>query len=308
MPVQNATQDMGKLRVRVNSMVGDIPIANARVKIFNPDEPENVIEELVTDEDGLAEPVSLETPPLEYSLTPGANQPYATYSLDVTAPDYDQQIITGAQILPDTVGEQNIRMQPTLMNRPGEKIVIGPHTLYGDYPPKIPEEEIKPLHETGEIVLSRVVVPEYVVVHDGPPSDASAQNYYVRYSDYIKNVASCEIYATWPEQTILANVLAIMSFTLNRVFTEWYRNKGYNFTITSSTAYDHKWMNGKTVYDSINAAVDSVFNNYLSRPNVVQPILTQYCDGKQVSCPEWMTVKQMRMKKLDIFTKAKYYF
>ena len=107
MPVQNATQDMGKLRVRVNSMVGDIPIANARVKIFNPDEPENVIEELVTDEDGLAEPVSLETPPLEYSLTPGANQPYATYSLDVTAPDYDQQIITGAQILPDTAANTN---------------------------------------------------------------------------------------------------------------------------------------------------------------------------------------------------------
>jgi hypothetical protein len=130
-----------------------------------------------------------------------------------------------------------------------------------------------------------------VVVHDGAPSDSSADNYYVRYADYIKNVASCEIYATWPESTIMANVLAIMSFTLNRVYTEWYRNKGYSFTITSSTAYDHKWIYGKTIYDSISQAVDQLFNHYLSRPNVVQPILTQYCDGRQVSCESrgWMT-------------------
>ena len=77
------------------------------------------------------------------------------------------------------------------------------------------------MEESGEIVLSRVVIPEFVVVHDGPPTDSRANDYYVRYKDYIKNVASSEIYATWPDSTIRANVLAIMSFTLNRVFTEW---------------------------------------------------------------------------------------
>lgn len=107
--------------------------------------------------------------------------------------------------------------------------------------------------------------------------------------DYIKNVASCEIYSTWPESAIVANILAIMSFTLNRVFTEWYRNKGYDFTITSSTAFDHKWINGKTLYDTISYTVDQIFANYLSRPNVLQPILTQYCDGKRVTCPNWMS-------------------
>lgn len=111
-------------------------------------------------------------------------------------------------------------------------------------PPKIPESEIKTVEETGEIVLSRVVIPEYVVVHDGPPSDTRAKDYYVRYRDYIKNVASSEIYSTWPEATIRANILAIQSFTLNRVYTEWYRNKGKDFTITSSTAYDHKFVPG----------------------------------------------------------------
>ena len=143
--------------------------------------------------------------------------------------------------------------------------------------------------ESGEIVLREVVIPEFVVVHDGLPEDKSAKNYYVRYRDYVKNVASSEIYATWPEATIYANVLAIQSFTLNRVFTEWYRNKGYNFTITSSTAYDHKWIPERNIYDTISRIVDSIFTNYLSRPNIKQPILTQYCDGDRVKCPGLMS-------------------
>ena len=169
-----------------------------------------------------------------------------------------------------------------------ELFVIPGHTLYEEYPPKIPEEEIKDVDQTGEVVLSRVVIPEYVIVHDGPPSDTSAQNYYVKYKDYIKNVASSEIYATWPEATIFANVLAIQSFVLNRVYTEWYRNRGKDFTITTSTAYDQKWIAGRNIFESISSAVDTIFSNYLSRPNVKQPIFTQYCDGKRVSCPNWM--------------------
>lgn len=109
-----------------------------------------------------------------------------------------------------------------------------------------------------------------------------------QYKDYIKNVASSEIYATWPQETLYANILAIQSITLNRVYTEWYRNRGKDFTITSSTAYDQKWIPGRNIYDSISDAVDTIFSNYLSRPNVRQPLFTQYCDGKRVSCPTWM--------------------
>jgi len=138
-------------------------------------------------------------------------------------------------------------------------------------------------------IVSVVVVPEIIVVHDGAPSDSSALDYYVNYGDYIKNVASSEIYATWPKSTITANVLAIMSFTLNRVYTEWYRNKGYDFTITSSTAYDHKWIYGRNIFDEISEVVDDVLDQYISKPNVKQPILTQYCDGVRTSCPEWMS-------------------
>ena len=126
--------------------------------------------------------------------------------------------------------------------------------------------------------------PSYTVVHDGVPDDTSATNYYVRYRDYIKNVVSSEIYATWNENAIYANTLVIMSFTLNRVYTEWYRNRGYNFTITSSTAYDQKWMHGRNIYGNVDRIVDSIFNNYLSRPGVRQPIFTSYCDGRRVTC------------------------
>ena len=137
--------------------------------------------------------------------------------------------------------------------------------------------------------MSRVVVPETIIVHDGVPGNTSAANYYVPYKDYIKNVASSEIYATWPQSTITANVLAILSFTMNRIYTEFYRNRGYNFTITSSTAYDHKWIYGRNIYEDISQIVDDIFTSYLSRPDVKQPILTQYCDGKRVSCPNWLS-------------------
>ena len=152
--------------------------------------------------------------------------------------------------------------------------------------------------ESGEIVLSRVVIPEYVIVHDGPPSDSSANDYYVRYRDYIKNVASSEIYATWPDAALRANILAIMSFTLNRVYTEWYRNKGYDFTITSSTAFDHKFVYGRNIFSNISNIGDEMFNSYLSRPNVRQPILTQYCDGQRVSCPNWMPFLVLRREEI----------
>lgn len=286
-PAQMETQSLGRLWVNTVTEVGFRPIQNATIRISYTGDPTSVVEELRTDALGRSPVIELPAPPLEYSLDPAIyEQPYSVYTINVTAEGFEEVEVSGAEILPDVTAVQPINMRVA----EGEEVfVIPPHTLYGDYPPKIAEAEIKPIDETGEIVLASVVVPEFVIVHDGPPSDSSAENYYVRYRDYIKNVASSEIYATWPESTITANILAIMSFTLNRVYTEWYRNQGYNFTITSSTAFDHKWMRGRNIYDNIGTAVDQVFNNFLSRPNVRQPILTQYCDGRRVSCPGWMT-------------------
>lgn len=288
--MQEATEK-GELQINVTSTAGGRPIADARISISYTGVPESTLERVETDSSGQTETLELDAPPEEWSLDPNnERQPYSEYTLDISAPGFEPVSIAGAEILANVKAIQNVRMRPSDVGREEEEVFVIPaHTLYGEYPPKIAEDEIKPVNETGEIVLSRVVVPEYIVVHDGSPRDTTASNYYVKYKDYIKNVASSEIYATWPANTIRANVLAIMSFTLNRVYTEWYRNRGYDFTITSSTAFDHKWIPERNYYDTISVIVDELFANYLSRPNVRQPILTQYCDGRRVTCPNWMT-------------------
>lgn len=288
--LQQDTPDKGQLKIRVNGRNDGRPIPDAKVSISYTGNPSQIMEEVVTDDSGNTEAVTLAAPPIELSMSPSEVQPYAEYTISITAQGYRPFNVSGIDVLSDEISLQNVEMDAEdAAASERDNVVIGPHTLYGNYPPKIPEEEVKTVTETGEIVLSRVVIPEYVVVHDGAPTDSTAANYYVRYRDYIKNVASSEIYATWPDATLRANILAIMSFTLNRVYTEWYRGKGYNFTITSSTAFDHKFIYGRNYYQNISRVVDEMFENYLSRPNITQPILTQYCDGDRVSCPNWMT-------------------
>lgn len=276
----------GTMKISVVSAIGQIPVENATVTISYTGDPDQPLEVLTTDSSGQTPTVTLPAPPLALSLNPEAvEQPYSEYNITVTAEGYEPVLVSGSEVFADELSLQPIRMNPLATTEEEEKIVIIPaHTLFAEYPPKIPEDEIKPMAETGEIVLSRVVIPEYVIVHDGVPEDPTAPNYWVRYKDYIKNVASCEIYTTWPESSLYANILVIQSFTLNRVYTEWYRNQGYDFTITSSTAYDQKWVYGRNIYENIDYLVDTIFANYLSRPGVRQPIFTSYCDGKRVTC------------------------
>ena len=281
--------DKGKMRINVYDKQQGTPLADARISLAYTGNPERIINEITTDSEGAVNLDDLLTPPGEYSMEPGENQPFSEYTIDVNADGYEEINISGIDVFSGETSIQNVYLNEDNREIPENNIVIPVNTLYGSYPAKIPETEIKPVRQSGEIVLSRVVIPETIVVHDGVPTDSTALDYYVRYKDYIKNVASSEIYSTWPRQTLEANILAIMSFTLNRVYTEWYRNQNYNFTITSSTAFDHKWVNGRNIFESISQVVDEIFDNYLSRPNVKQPILTQYCDGKKSSCPDWMT-------------------
>lgn len=281
--------DKGKMRINVYDKQQGTPLADARISLAYTGNPERIINEIITDSEGAVNLDDLLTPPVEYSMEPGENQPFSEYTIDVNADGYEEINISGIDVFSGETSIQNVYLNEDNREIPENNIVIPVNTLYGSYPAKIPETEIKPVRQSGEIVLSRVVIPETIVVHDGVPTDSTALDYYVRYKDYIKNVASSEIYSTWPRQTLEANILAIMSFTLNRVYTEWYRNQNYNFTITSSTAFDHKWVNGRNIFESISQVVDEIFDNYLSRPNVKQPILTQYCDGKKSSCPDWMT-------------------
>ena len=265
--------DKGKMRINVYDKQQGTPLADARISLAYTGNPERIINEITTDSEGAVNLDDLLTPPVEYSMEPGENQPFSEYTIDVNADGYEEINISGIDVFSGETSIQNVYLNEDNREIPENNIVIPVNTLYGSYPAKIPETEIKPVRQSGEIVLSRVVIPETIVVHDGVPTDSTALDYYVRYKDYIKNVASSEIYSTWPRQTLEANILAIMSFTLNRVYTEWYRNQNYNFTITSSTAFDHKWVNGRNIFESISQVVDE----------------TQYCDGKKSSCPDWMT-------------------
>ena len=303
--------DIGQLKVQCFRGESAVPIDNCRVtinpttsdqvqninalgnKTTSPNNPSasNINTTLLTDSSGLTQVIDLSAPPLDYSQEPTNNVPYSLYDVLVERDGFSPVSIRGVQVFPQSTALQKVSLQENA-NRSSraEIIIIQPNTLIGNFPAKIPESPDKPLPPpTGGVVLPKPVVPEFITVHQGSPNDNSAPNYKVLYKDYIKNVASCEIYSTWPESTIRANVFCIISFTLNRIYTEWYRGKGKNFDITSSTAYDHAFNYGRNIYDSISAIVDEIFSTYIRRFGRKQPLLTQYCDGKNVTCPQWLS-------------------
>lgn len=309
---------VGRLRVQVFQGGSFVPIENTKVTVIPRSQnikasPTEQV--LTTNSVGQTEELELPAPPVEYSQVPSNQIPYSFCDVQVEAPGYAPLTVRGVQILPELTALQECNLITTreaemrgiksqeiiipthklveeyeLMKRQEEIITIEQNTLVGIFPPKIPEAEEKPLPpEKGSVVLEKVVVPEFVVVHDGSPDDPSAPNYTVRYKDYIKNVASCEIFSTWPETTIRANLYCIISFTLNRIYTEWYRSKGKDFTITTSTAFDQAFSYGRNIYDNINRIVDEIFSTYIKRPDAKQPLFAQYCDGVRVQCPGWLT-------------------
>lgn len=280
----------GRLQINVFDETIGKPLSGTRITVFDA-QNNRTVSELITNSSGQSDTIELKTPPTEYSLNPNSPMPYAEYNIEVQKENFDKIYIEKVQILPDTLSKQNVFTKPIANNQNAElEFSIPAHTLYGEYPPKITEDAIKELpNSSGLVVLDKVIIPEYIVVHDGDPNDDSAPNYYIPYKDYIKNVASCEIYATWPIESIKANVLTINSFTLNRVYTEWYRSRGKNFTITSSTAYDQKFVYQRNIFQEISNVVDDFFATFITKPQIKQPLFTQYCDGKNVTCPGWLS-------------------
>ncbi|MGL5243562.1 MAG: spore cortex-lytic protein, partial [Sarcina sp.] len=272
-----------------------VPVGKCKITITQTEQDGTALRKsnvIYTDSSGLTEEIELDAPGIENSQEPGKT-PYSFADILIEKESYNPILIKGVQIYPDRVALQqtDLKLESRNQNGRGEEVIdIGSNVLVGNYPAKIPEAEEKDLPPPqGTVVLPAPVVPEYITVHAGSPNDASAPNYKVDYKSYIKNVASCEIYATWSENTIRANVYAIISFTLNRIYTEWYKGKGKRFDITNSTAYDHAFNYGRNIYDNIGRIVDEIFSTYMKRFEAKQPLLTQYCDGIKVKCPGWMT-------------------
>ena len=248
------------------------PIKDAKVSIFKN---QTYIEEHLTDEDGQTEPITLTTVDKSYSLEEQYEvRPYETYDILVDALGMTTTKIEGVQIFDGVTSIQNVYLTSIDENTNEDDFIITPNTLWENNSPNIMTQDMNMEEET--FVLNKVLIPESIIVHDGIPSNTNAPNYTVPFVDYIKNVASSEIYSTWPTETLKANILAIISFTLNRVYTEWYLSKGYNFTITSTTSYDQKYTRNGTIFEPISKIVDEIFDNYIRQDYRTEPLLAHY--------------------------------
>ena len=285
----------GEGKLKFQCLLGNTaqPIYRAKIRVSQFDKQGNYAtnyEGIYSNNIGMTDEIILETPLISASEDPELI-PYYTYNIEVSKPGFRPLVIEGIQVFPDRVAFQQCRLQydPDGLEGP-EVIKILPHRQVGDFPKKIPEAPIKTLNADGTFsVLSDVLVPEVITVHAGVPNDKTAKNHTVSFRDYIKNVASCEIYPTWTESTLRANINCIVSFTLNRIYTEWYTGRGKNFNITSSTAYDQAFSFGRNISTNIGAIVDELFDTFIQVKGQTQPLLAQYCNGTTVTCPGWLS-------------------
>lgn len=246
----------------------------------------------ITDETGTAADISIEAPSCALSLQEDNTiRPYAVVDLTATKAGFRTVRIQGVQIFAGQVTLAQPEMIPEteeglyVANPP---VVIPEHSLFTGDGGSGPD----PMENCMPRVLSRVIIPKNITVHLGKPA-ASARNVTVSFRDYIANVASSEVYPTWPEQALRANIHCQISLALNRIYTEWYPSKGYTFNITNSTSYDQYYVHGRTVFDVMVRITNDIFNTYLRKTGTVNPYYSEYCDGKSVTCPglkQWGTV------------------
>ena len=246
----------------------------------------------ITDATGSAADIPVEAPACTLSLDEDNTiRPYAVVSLTAAKSGYRTVRIEGIQIFAGQITLAQPAMIPVTeegKDIPNAPIVIPPHPLFAGSG----GSGAQPVENCTPRVLDKVIIPKNITVHLGKPA-ASARNVTVSFRDYIANVASSEVYPTWPEQALRANIHCQISLALNRIYTEWYPSKGYTFNITNSTSYDQYYVHGRTVFDVMVRITDDIFNTYLRKRGTVNPYYSEYCDGKSVTCPglkQWGTV------------------
>lgn len=287
----------GYLRVSLTAARAALPFAGERIYIktdgftetldatYNVD-TNRYSGTLLTDASGITDAMPVRTPDASVSLDENSTAaPYAAADVYVNVAGYYPVRVLGAQVFDGETSVLPIDLTPlsaSYTEASNGVIVIR-------IPPALLRVKVRrePLFYDPAVaspqVLTRVVVPAQIAVHLGAPS-SPAQNIYVPFTDYIKNVASSEIYPTWHENALRANILAILSITLNRVFSEWYPSQGYDFDITSSTAFDQAFVPGRNYFDSISRIVDEIFNQFIVRGGYISPVFASYCDGVRTQC------------------------
>lgn len=282
---------IGYLTMQARTAHDALPLQGVQVTVL--DDEQNRIYELTTDENGETRRVSLETMDKRYSQDENfTGTPYITYNVSAQAEGFDSVYVADIPIFDGESANLPLVLVPMRGgNRDGmqTEIMVGAPAVAMEGE-REPEGDVQ--GEESEQVLRQVVIPNPITVHLGAP-DSAASNVQVSFPDYVKNVASSEIYPTWPENALRANIYAIITFALNRIYTEWYRAKGYAFDITNSTAYDQAFIYGRPIYDSISRIVDQIFNEYVRRQGQQAPYFTSFCNGTTTTCrgmSQWGTV------------------
>lgn len=281
----------GYLIIQARAAHDALPLAGVQIWITDKRETRTLY--VTTDESGETERIALETLDRSLSLNPDfTGTPYISYDLFALADGFNSIHIVGIPILEGETAIQPLEFIPMRQEQRTPtvtEIQIGSPavSMSGNRYQEGPSAE-----DTEPQVLRQVVIPNPITVHLGSPG-ASASNVQVSFPDYVKNVASSEIYPTWPDASLRANIYAIITFALNRVYTEWYRSRGYNFDITNNTAYDQYFVYGRNVYESISRIVDEIFNEYVRRRGQSAPYFTSFCNGTTSACAgmsQWGTV------------------
>ncbi|ERK29067.1 peptidoglycan-binding domain-containing protein [Clostridium intestinale] len=301
----------GYILVRLFKVKDALPITKAKLKITNAENKEVVYEnEDAFDISGRSKNIEVITPEKSLSLKPYEEGilPYGVYDIEVDSEKDGKVVVEGVSVFEENTSIQNIEIvhennKNNFKSSP-KQIVISPQKL-------VMKNGLgtKQGISITPYVLDEVYIPEFIIVHLGAPS-AAAENVTVGFIDYIKNVASSEIYPTWPEEALKANIYCQISFALNRIYTEWYRNKGYSFQITNSTAYDQYFIKGRNIFENISKIVDEVFSKYIITIGNKTPFFAQYCNGTTVTCDglsQWGTV-DLAKAGMEAFGIIKYYF
>ena len=281
----------GILRIQCYAARQSAPMAGVSITVTG----EGFAADRVTGTDGTAADLELEAPASSYSLDEANTtvRPYAVCALVAEKPGYQTVRIEGIQIFSGQTTLAPIEIVPAnaRIAEPAEPVVIPPHPLFAGEGGSGPSPALAG-PAAAPRVLTAVVIPKTITVHLGAPT-SSARNVTVSFRDYIANVASSEVYPTWPEQALRANIHCQISLALNRIYTEWYPSRGFSFNITGSPGYDQAYVHGRTVFDVMVRLTDDLFNTYLRKAGTTNPYFSEYCDGKTVSCPglkQWGTV------------------
>jgi peptidoglycan hydrolase-like protein with peptidoglycan-binding domain len=292
--------DTGYLKIQAKAGEDALPIGGAQVTV--KDNEGRILHTALTNDSGFTEIFSLSAPNVRFTLDPDFNRPaYSTYNVEVRKPGYQTEHISGVEIVDTQTAILPVEMRPLYEGGETDNFIdLDPLGILipGRYskatPPPIAQPTTVSAYQIPNVTdPRRLPIPEFITVHLGVPTNTAARNVRVRFPDYIKNVTSSEIYSTWPRNSLYANIYAIITFALNRIYTEWYRSRGYNFDITNSTRYDQAYREGGPVFENISRIVDEVFNTFAHRQGFVNPFFTQFCNGTTATCPglsQWGTV------------------